>query len=80
VEDGAVAERDGVGQGLEAHPVLREPGYGQHPRDGAEGQDEVVVAHHLVAAVESGDLKLVHGRVRAGHARKPDVGPVELLT
>ena len=44
LEEDAVPEGDRIGEVLEAHPVLREPGHGEHTRPRPERDDEPLVS------------------------------------
>ena len=64
LEEDAVAQGDRVGEVLEAHPVLREPGHGEDARPRAERDDEALVA----------DLERPGERLDDDRSSRPDRG------
>ncbi len=77
--DRLVAQRHGFGQRLEAAAVLGEAGDRQDPRDGAERDDQMVVAEALATPLAGLELDLPQRRIGAGDRAEPDVRPVQLL-
>jgi hypothetical protein len=74
-----VSQRDCVRQVLEAEGVARQTRDRQDARDGADGDQELVVAERLVAAVERAHVDLAQAGVGAGEPREVEVRPFELL-